>query len=185
MSHLREYIERNHSSESSRSSAMELLRRKMTCTELLLKQQQPEKSSLPDRGRKELIIPPFDALSSRRSSSRSSRDSSLRSVEDKKQQNPDSLEERQQLYLALQKRRKNSIVRQQLRPKSCVESLPTKVPLPPQKSKSLDPNLFGDDSSRELFRELRDKGVSENEAAARQRRFTSLKKVIGYFEDDL
>mmetsp|Transcript_13640 Transcript_13640/g.20765 ORF Transcript_13640/g.20765 Transcript_13640/m.20765 type:complete len:185 (-) Transcript_13640:111-665(-) len=184
MSHLREYIERNDSSESNRSSAMELLRRKITCTELLLKEQQPEKSALPDRGRKELVIPPFDASSSRRSSSRSSRDSSLRSVEEK-QQKPDSLEERQQLYLALQKRRKNSTVGKQRRLKSCVESQPTKAPLLPQKSKSLDPNLFGDDSASDLFRELRDKGVSENEAAARQRRFTSLKKVVGYFEDDL
>eukprot|EP00546_Thalassionema_frauenfeldii_P009843 CAMPEP_0178918136 /NCGR_PEP_ID=MMETSP0786-20121207/13654_1 /TAXON_ID=186022 /ORGANISM="Thalassionema frauenfeldii, Strain CCMP 1798" /LENGTH=56 /DNA_ID=CAMNT_0020591803 /DNA_START=374 /DNA_END=544 /DNA_ORIENTATION=+ len=54
----------------------------------------------------------------------------------------------------------------------------------PGRTKSWEPPLLGNDSSREIYMELRDKGVSEDEAAARQRRFSTLKTAVAYFEDN-
>jgi len=109
-----------------------------------------------------------------------------------------SLDARQQLYLTLQQKSKQT--KKSFRhhattttynnnycggkpPRQQIISTGTS----PIRAKSLDTSLsaaFGNNSSQDLFYELRDKGVSKDEAAARQRRLSRLKQAIGYFEDD-
>lgn len=52
------------------------------------------------------------------------------------------------------------------------------------RKKSWEHPLLCKDASGEIYMELRDKGVSEDEAAARQRRFSTLKTTVAYFEDN-